>query len=301
MGTWDLYNESAVNRLKNEDPDILPEYSVDSSKDTAYNKKQINSCITSSIIKGSSVETIAKDLSSRMSEINYTSAVRTARTGITNAQNSGRLDSYYAAKEMGINVRKEWVSCLDAYVRDSHEELDKRVVDLDDEFGYGLKYPGDSSAPPEQVYNCRCSMVANFPDDQGKDDKAERRSYNFVTKKKEIVEDISFTKWCGRILRPQFSEIDNQVAANGMKISRMSDHALVRTHDRNVSQEEIIDAIKNPHEIYDKEVDSMGNPSQKIEGGLAFIVVNPDTGKIITTWSKWREPNKKYKKRRKWW
>lgn len=299
MGTWDLYNEAAVNRLKNDDPDILPEYSVDSSKDTAYNKKQINSCITSSIIRGSSVQTIADDLSSRMSDMNYTSAVKTARTGITNAQNSGRLDSYYAAKEMGINVRKEWVSCLDGRVRESHEALDKKVVDLDDEFGYGLKYPGDSSAPPEQVYNCRCSMVANLPDDQGKDDEAKRRSYNFVTKERRaaIVEDISFTKWCGRILRPYFSEIDNQVAANGMKISRMSDHALTRTHDRNVTQEGIIDAIKTPNEIGNIKYDRQKRPSRDFIGEDVTAAVNPETGEIASVWHTGSRHKKRHKKK----
>ena len=296
MSDWELYNEDAVSRLLEDDPDVLPEYSVDTARDITFNKQQINSCITSSIIRGSSVETIADELSDRISGLNQTSAVRTARTGITSAQNGGRLDSYYAARELGIDVKKEWVACLDSRTRDSHEALDGKIVDLDESFGYGLRYPGDSSASPAQVYNCRCTMVASLPGDKEEENEAERRSVNLVTKKKEIVKDISFTKWCGTILRPYFSQIDNQKTANGIIISTMSDHALLRTHDRNVSQEDIIDAIKNPVSIENIKYDNLGRPSQDFVGNKATVSVNPENGIITTLWRVGSKHNKKYKK-----
>ena len=41
------------------------------------------------------------------------SAIRTARTATTAAQNAGRMDSYHAAEGMGIKLKKEWLATLD--------------------------------------------------------------------------------------------------------------------------------------------------------------------------------------------
>ena len=132
--SFDIYNTDAVERLREENPDILPTYTVDSDEDLAYNKNQINS------------------------------AIKTARTAITCAQNAGNLDSFYKAQEMGIDTEKQWVCTQDDRTRESHLELDGEHIPLDDEFSNGLQYPGDPSGDPGEVYNCRCTMVAYFPD-----------------------------------------------------------------------------------------------------------------------------------------
>jgi hypothetical protein len=38
--------------------------------------------------------------------------------------------------------------------------LDGAIVDQDKKFDNGLMYPGDPSGRPEEVYNCRCTLVA---------------------------------------------------------------------------------------------------------------------------------------------
>ena len=56
-------------------------------------------------------------------------------------------------------MRKGWSAHLDGRERASHAALDGDFVDMDDEFANGLQYPGDPDGDPEEVYNCRCSLV----------------------------------------------------------------------------------------------------------------------------------------------
>lgn len=49
--SFEIYNTESVKRLQEEDPDILPSYSVDAAQDLAYNKKQISAAITAGIIQ----------------------------------------------------------------------------------------------------------------------------------------------------------------------------------------------------------------------------------------------------------
>ena len=161
--SFDLYNEDAVRKLQEEDPDLLPDYAVNSAKDLAYNKQQVNSAIESGILNGKSIDKIAEDLQDRMENANEQSAIKTARTAMTSAQNAGNLDSFYKAQEMGIAIEKQWVCTHDDRTRESHLELDGEHVPIDEEFSNGLQYPGDPNGDPSEVYNCRCTMVAYFP------------------------------------------------------------------------------------------------------------------------------------------
>src|SRR5699024_5064890 len=107
-----LWDESTVKRLIKDDPDVMPYYpkerAVKRGIDLKYGQRQIKKSVTSGILQGKSVGNIAKDLQARVSEMNRSSAVRAARTAITSAQNGGRMDSYKAASDMGIKVRKRW-------------------------------------------------------------------------------------------------------------------------------------------------------------------------------------------------
>ena len=162
--SFDLYNEKAVRKLQEEDPDLLPDYAVNSAKDLAYNKQQVNSAIESAILNGKSVDKIAEDLQDRMENVNERSAIKTARTAVTSAQNNGTLDSFYEARDMGINIQKEWVATLDDRTRPSHRELDGERRELDEKFSNGLMYPGDPDGDPEEVYWCRCTLESYMPD-----------------------------------------------------------------------------------------------------------------------------------------
>ena len=156
-----LWDEQTVKRLIVEQPDLMPYYppkrALQRGIDLKYGKQQITGSVTSSILQGKSIPKIANDLQSRMQDMSRASAIRTARTAITAAQNAGRLDTYRAAQDMGIKLKKQWMATLDNRTRHAHAMLDGQTVDVDKPFkvdGYELMYPGDSSAPGYLVYNC---------------------------------------------------------------------------------------------------------------------------------------------------
>ena len=196
---FDLWDEQTVRRLIVDNPEVMPYYPPEKALkrgiDLAYGKKQISASVTSSILQGKSIPRIAKDLQTRMPEMNKSSAIRTARTAVTGAQNAGRMDSYVAAEKMGIKVRKEWLATLDGRTRHSHAMLDGKVVDKDKKFENGCMFPGDPNGPPWEVYNCRCTLIAAV---EGVDtSNAKRRVRNPETGKNELVSDMTYSEWAG--------------------------------------------------------------------------------------------------------
>lgn len=156
-----LWDESTVRRLIVENPGLMPFYPEEKALqrgiDLAWGKKQITASVTSGILQGKSMGKIASDLQKRVPEMNRASAVRAARTAVTGAQNAGRMDSYKAASDMGIKVRKRWIATKDGRTRHSHQKLDGQTVEWDESFTSELgkiRFPGDPRAKPANIYNC---------------------------------------------------------------------------------------------------------------------------------------------------
>ena len=163
---FDLWDEQTVKRLIVEQPNLMPYYppkrALKRGIDLAYGKKQITASVTSSILQGKSIKHMADDLQKRITTMSRDSAIRTARTTVTGAQNAGRMDSYAAAEKMGIKLKKCWLATLDNRTRHAHAMLDGQTVDIDKPFkvdGEEIMFPGDTSAPGYLLYNCRCTMV----------------------------------------------------------------------------------------------------------------------------------------------
>lgn len=157
-----LWDESTVRRLLKEQPGLMPFYPEDRAIqrgiDLAFGRKKIQEYITSGILRGQSIPAIAKDLRVSLPGMNRASSIRAARTAMTSAQNGGRMDSYKAAANMGLKIRKRWVATKDDRTRKSHRGMDGETVDWDKPFSNGLMYPGDPSGPGRETYNCRCTM-----------------------------------------------------------------------------------------------------------------------------------------------
>ena len=199
---FDLWDEQTVKRLIVEQPGLMPYYPKDKALkrgiDLAYGKKQITASVTSSILQGLSIKHMADNLQKRITTMSRDSAIRTARTAVTGAQNAGRMDSYAAAEKMGIKLKKQWLATLDGRTRHAHAMLDGQTVGIDKPFkvdGYDIMFPGDTSAPGYLVYNCRCTMVADIG---GVNSTGQRRARNSVTGENEIVSDMTYSEWAAQ-------------------------------------------------------------------------------------------------------
>ena len=196
---FDLWDEQTVKRLMVEQPELMPYYppkrALKRGIDLAYGKKQITASVTSSILQGKSIKHMADDLQKRITTMSRDSAIRTARTAVTGAQNAGRMDSYAAAEKMGIKLKKEWLATLDARTRHSHAMLDGEQVAQDKKFSNGCRFPGDPQGPPWEIYNCRCTLIAAV---EGVDTStAQRRARNADTGKTEVISNMSYAEWAG--------------------------------------------------------------------------------------------------------
>ena len=71
---------------------------------------------------------------------------------------------------------------------------------------------------------------------------------------------------------------------NTTQKSTVSKHAQQRVSERNISQNDINEALKNPLKVTETTYDAQGRPSVKYIGSKTTVVVNPETGNIITTY-----------------
>lgn len=169
--SYTLYNHSTVERLVKDNPQMLPPPGKVTSEKIRrgelkrWNNRQVQSVMTQSILAGDSIPEISKKLAMRMGEVSAYSHIRAARTMTTGAQNAGRIDSYMRAEALGLKFKKQWLAAHDSRVRKSHRELDGVSVPLKEDFDNECSYPGDPLGPAAEVYNCRCTLIADFGDD----------------------------------------------------------------------------------------------------------------------------------------
>ena len=169
--SYTLYDRHTVQRLFDDNntfyhgPGRKITDRINRGLDTAWNKKNVQSCMLQGILQGESIGKMATRLANSVGEQNRKAAIRNVRTMATGVQNAGRIDSYDRAKKMGIKVKKQWLAALDSRTRHWHRELDGVSVDNDkpfeNEFGK-IMYPGDPSADGANIYNCRCTLIADI-------------------------------------------------------------------------------------------------------------------------------------------
>ena len=198
-----LWDESTVRRLLVEEPDLMPYYpanrALNRGIDLAYGKDQITKRVTSGIIRGISPGKIANELMTGITSMSRESAVRAARTGITAAENAGRLDSWIAAEKMGIQIKRRWMCTKDARTRTSHGKADgQTVTGTRTPFkvgGYEMMFPGDKSlgAPGHEIYNCRCTTRTVEKD--GIEAEPRQMRVRDADGNWQVVNEMSYKEW----------------------------------------------------------------------------------------------------------
>lgn len=90
--------------------------------------------------------------------------------GRTTATMNSSLKRLREFREDSSVIGKRWVAHHDERTRHTHLAANGQTVAIDDPFivgGAALAFPGDPSAPMEEVANCRCSMVPAIKGDTG--------------------------------------------------------------------------------------------------------------------------------------
>ena len=214
VGTFQIYNARTVQSLIKDNPDILKYFNK--KEDYRYNKDRVNNAITHSILNGNSIQKTANRLMG-VSSMDENSAIRTARTAMTAAENLGRNESFHDLKEKGVPCRLQWSATHDDRTRDTHILLDGTYQNEEGLFGEGIidtpiEYPGDPSGDPEEIYNCRCRaslrlngvdhsqdgdlyekfMKENYPEDWDNiKDGIEKKEEAFQNKKEGAAERVA--------------------------------------------------------------------------------------------------------------
>lgn len=93
----------------------------------------------------------------------YARAKAIAQTEVISASNQA---SEYAARSTGYNYRKFWSTSGLPGIRASHifaEQHHENGIGMDESFDMGdgtfMLYPGDPAGTPENVINCRCTVI----------------------------------------------------------------------------------------------------------------------------------------------
>lgn len=160
--SYTLVDADTIRNLATTDKSLLPFRELDPAKDIPWNMKNINAEVLQGIIQGDSIPKISKRIMN-VQETNRAAAIRAARTIVTGAENKGRQDSYARAEADGIILEKKWIAADDSRTREWHAELDGQTRNQDEPFENSvgeIMFPGDPSAHPSNVYNCRCTMSA---------------------------------------------------------------------------------------------------------------------------------------------
>ena len=270
-----IYDSATVVNLIKNDPQLLPEWKINEPKDYIWNQKNVNRAITQGIIQGERLDQIADRLANGLGTKNKNKMLTFARTAMTGSQNAGRVYSIDAAKDLGIDVEKEWMCTLDLHTRTNHRLLDGQSRPTDKPFeisGYKIMYPGDPAAAPEMVYNCRCTLVSNV-----KKYPSEYDRYDNI--KGERVKHMTYSEW----------EAENKrLAAQAEEAVRMLDESEATGLVSLFSNKKMSNLYNEMREIDTKtatafynELKSMGKPSevwnQYINGTLPD---NVDTSRL---------------------
>ncbi len=122
-----------------------------------------------------------------------------ARTEMAGAFNYAGLD---AARQSGVVTGKSWLTTDDELVRESHSECEAEgEIAVDDEFTNGLQFPGDPDGDPEDVCNCRCTLLYGTDETRVRRLKERVASTGRKLRMADPMPDVPLEEWLGCLKR----------------------------------------------------------------------------------------------------
>jgi SPP1 gp7 family putative phage head morphogenesis protein len=191
-----------------------------------------------------------------------------------------------AYEESGIE-EYEYMATLESHTCEVCARLDGKIFKMSEK-REGINYP---LIHP----HCRCTTV---PYIEGLPDVKKRWMRDPITDKGRSIENMSYNDWYKAMQQNAADSIIGIRTSDGVNITGISQHLVDRSLERNVSIDDIKDALINPLKIFPVKVDIYGRPSKKYGGAKVTVAVNPETGNIATTYptstnraKKWRSEN----------
>jgi hypothetical protein len=146
----------------------------------------VQNVIDSGTTNGASIDDVTKQVQELFDATDvqtWKNRARTvARTEVVGAYNGGLYDAFSMVVEAdpGTPWVKRWLATEDHRTRPDHKEADGQVVPWAQPFtvgGFSMMYPHDPEAPPQEVINCRCTMLLEV---EGEPTNMENRGYKGV-------------------------------------------------------------------------------------------------------------------------
>ena len=190
--SFTTYNKEAVQRLIEDNPEVLPPVGKKVAKKIAegkavkWNKQQLQSVMMQGILQGDSIPKLATRLANTVGDRDRKAAIRNARTMAIGAQNAGRVEAYKRMEKEGVKLKQMWVAVKDERTRHSHRQLDGEVQPVGEAFSNGCKFPADPAGRPEEIYNCRCKLRSVIKG-------LEPRAYKYLDESK--MGGMSYEEW----------------------------------------------------------------------------------------------------------
>lgn len=227
--------------------------------------------LTQAIIRGDAPDKAIKTIAQKF-ETSKSNAGRLVMTESAFFASAAQKDCF---NELGVE-KYEIVATLDSHTSPRCQSLDGKVFDMKD-------YKVSVTAPPFHCW-CRTVIAPYFDDDVayiGK--RAARNEYGETI---YVPDSMKYEDWKDRYItkytEDKFNSIVNTVTSNGIKISGISEHLIDRAIQRKITAEQASDALINTLKF--GKIKENNGRSQEFIGEYARVVINPDTGKIITVW-----------------
>lgn len=224
--------------------------------------------ITTMLVQGKNPKTLSTDFA-KIFKTKQFEAYRLLHTEGSFIIEQGTLAAY---KEDGVE-EYQILATLDTKTSDICREQDSKTYKVDD-------YITGSTAPPFHQF-CRTTTVPYYGEDEG-----ERAARDEDGKTYKVPANMSYTQWYDRyITKETEKEYNNLIGlvANNIKVTGISEHLIDRAIQRNVLGKDAKDALINPLKV-GKIKKKYNGKSQEIIGENARVIINPDTGNIITVW-----------------
>jgi hypothetical protein len=146
-------------------PALLRKSEIKLIRMTDTTERLIRESIQRGTDQGFGIDKIAKFVRGEMDEMTWQRARTIAQTEVIGASNQAAFEG---ANSAGIDYKKFWSNSGLEGIRESHIfaqewSYDRDGIDPDDLFDMGngtfMLHPGDPNAPPEEVINCRCTLI----------------------------------------------------------------------------------------------------------------------------------------------